>query len=400
MKKSSFMIFLLFLGYVLIYTDKMAIGFSLLPISKEFHLRSDQLGYITGGFFLAYSIFQLPFGWLTDRWGYKKLLPLSLGLLGIFAISFGLLGASLGLLIVIRFLAGIGHSGYPPSCAKAVVSNYSFEQRTFAQSVLLSSSGVAQVVGPLLALWALSTIGWRDYSVILGIIALLLAGCVLFLVPAPITKSSSQSTPEHRTSHYREALKSSLVILLFLSMFCINMSVYGLMAWLPKYMVQQRELPLGTSSAIMALSGAGSWLAFLVTGWVVGRHMQGKEPQVMVVFSVLSGVAVWCLGNSRGELAITLSLVASIICITTAFLTGFTLPMKRLPIEIIGGTMGVLNSGGILGGFVAPIVMGYLISPEHGYTYAFLFLSLAMIIAGLFMLPLIRKVPVALHDVV
>ncbi len=396
MKKSSFMIFLLFLGYVLVYTDKMAIGFSLLPISKEFDLRPDQLGYITGGFFLSYSIFQLPSGWLTDRLGYKKLLPLSLGLLGIFAISFGLLGASLGLLIVIRFLAGIGHSGYPPSCAKAVVSNYSFEQRTFAQSVLLSSSGVAQVVGPLVALWALSTIGWRDYSVTLGIIALLLAGCILFLVPAPTANASSQRT----APRYREALKSPLVVLLFLTMFCINMSVYGLMAWLPKYMVQQREIPLGTSSAILALSGVGSWLSFLVTGWVVGRHMQGKEPQVIVVFSLLSGVAVWCLANSEGELAITLSLVASLICITTAFLTGFTLPMKRLPIEIIGGTMGVLNSGGILGGFVSPIVMGYLITPKYGYTYAFLFLSLAMIVAGLFMLPLIRKIPVVLHDVV
>jgi len=97
---------------------------------------------------------------------------------------------------------------------------------------------------------------------------------------------------------------------------------------------------------------------------------------------------------------VTLSLVASIIFITTAFLTGFTLPMKRLPIEVIGGTMGALNSGGILGGFVAPIVMGYLISPSHGYTYAFLFLSLAMVVAGLFMLPLIRKIPVVLHDVV
>jgi len=396
MKKSSFMIFLLFLGYVLVYTDKMAIGFSLLPISKEFDLRPDQLGYITGGFFLAYAIFQLPSGWLADRLGYKKLLPLSLGLLGIFAISFGLLGASLGLLIVIRFLAGIGHSGYPSSCAKAVVSNYSFEQRTFAQSVLLSSSGVAQVVGPLVALWALSTIGWRDYSVILGIIALLLAGCVSFLIPAPAAHTSAQRS----VPRYSEALKSPLVVLLFLTMFCINMSIYGLMAWLPKYMVQQREIPLSTSSVIMALSGAGSWLAFLVTGWVVGRHMQGKEPQVIVVFAVLSGVALWCLGDSKGELAVTLSLVASIIFITTAFLTGFTLPMKRLPIEVIGGTMGMLNSGGILGGFVAPIVMGYLITPKYGYTYAFLFLSLAMIVAGLFMLPLIRKIPVVLHDVV
>lgn len=75
MQNRSLMIFLLFFGYVLVYLDKTVIGFALLPISREFNLPAQQLGYITGMFFLAYSLFQIPAGWLNDRFGYKKCWP-------------------------------------------------------------------------------------------------------------------------------------------------------------------------------------------------------------------------------------------------------------------------------------------------------------------------------------
>ena len=121
MKNRFLMIFLLFVGYVVVYLDKTVMGFALLPIEREFDLRPEQLGYITGIFFLAYSLFQIPAGWLNDRFGYKKVLSVSLCLLGGFALCFGMLGFGLGLLVTFRFLSGIGHSGYPCSCAKAVV---------------------------------------------------------------------------------------------------------------------------------------------------------------------------------------------------------------------------------------------------------------------------------------
>ncbi len=92
MKSQSQMIFLLFIGYVFVYIDKTVTGFALLPIEKEFGLNAEQLGYITGIFFLAYSLFQVPAGWLNDRIGYKTMLVLSLAALGIFALCFGALG--------------------------------------------------------------------------------------------------------------------------------------------------------------------------------------------------------------------------------------------------------------------------------------------------------------------
>ncbi|MNY55043.1 Major Facilitator Superfamily protein [compost metagenome] len=72
--------------------------------------------------------------------------------------------------------------------------------------------------------------------------------------------------------------------------------------------------------------------------------------------------------------------------------------MKRLPPEVMGAAMGIINTGGTLGGFVAPIVMGYLITVSHGYLSTFIFLALAMVVAGLAMLPLALKTRHALTE--
>ena len=98
--------------------DKTVMGFALLPIEREFGLTTAQLGYITGIFFLAYSLFQVPAGWLNDRIGYKTMLILSLCALGIFALCFGALGMSFGLLLVFRFLSAWGIPAIPAPARK------------------------------------------------------------------------------------------------------------------------------------------------------------------------------------------------------------------------------------------------------------------------------------------
>lgn len=387
MKSRSLMIFLLFIGYAVVYIDKTVMGFALLPIEREFNLQPEQLGYITGIFFLAYSLFQIPAGWLNDRIGYKKVLSMSLFLLGGFALCFGMLGFGLGLLITFRFLSGIGHSGYPCSCAKAVVSNFALEKRTFAQSILLSSAGLAMTAGPLIAVYSLDHLGWRGSFSILGLLAFAIAAAIVVFVPNPVR---AEATPGVKTG-YRELLKNPIVVLLFVSIFCINIPSYGLMAWLPKYLVQQRGMSLDVSGFVVATGGLGIWISSLATGWLVGRYMQNKEPKVIFCCALLSALCIWLVYTSASAITAGLFLFLGYVFLMAAFVTVFTLPMKRLPAEVMGAAMGLINTGGTLGGFVAPIAMGYLITVSHGYLSTFIFLALAMVVAGLAIVPLALK---------
>lgn len=396
MKSRSLMIFLLFVGYAVVYIDKTVIGFALLPIEKEFNLKPEQLGYITGIFFLAYSLFQIPAGWLNDRIGFKKVLILSLFMLGGFALCFGLLGFGFGLLVAFRFLAGVGHSGYPTSCAKAVVANFPLEQRTFAQSILLSSAGLAMTAGPLIAIYSLDSLGWRGSFSVLGILAFVIAICIVIFVPKP-SQALSLKTVSSGGS-YRALLKNPIVLLLFVSIFCINIPSYGLMAWLPKYLVQQRGMSLDTSGLVVATGGLGIWISSLVTGWLVGRYMQGKEPKVVFCSSMLSALCIWMVYTTTSAMTAGLFLFLGYIFLMTSFVTVFTLPMKRLPVDVMGAAMGIINTGGTLGGFVAPIAMGYLITVTQSYFSTFIFLAMAMVVSGLVILPLARRSQTLLRD--
>ena len=71
-----------------------------------------------------------------------------------------------------------------------------------------------------------------------------------------------------------------------------------------------------------------------------------------------------------------------------------TSKQQRIGILIIMIVMVV----GTLGGFVAPIAMGYLITVSHGYLSTFVFLALAMVVAGLAILPLAMKPRATLRD--
>lgn len=386
MNSHSRMIFWLFLGYVIVYFDKTVMGFALIPLEKEFALSTEQLGYITGIFFLAYSLFQIPAGWLNDRIGYKTMLILSISLLGAFAVLFGLLGLSFALLIVFRFLSGVGHSGYPCSCAKAVVSNFELEKRTFAQSILLSSAGLAMTVGPIVVVMALSQFGWRGTFAGLGVIACIIA--VVFAIQLPKAERRAQQAS---TVNYRQLIKNPTVILLFIAIFCINIPSYGLMAWLPKFLVHERHLPLDISGYVVAAGGLGIWISSLGTGWIVGRYFYNREPLVILVCSLLSALCILAIFQMSSPIAASIFLFFGQFFLMGAFVTTFTLPMKRLPVETMGAAIGLVNTGGTLGGFVSPIVMGYLISISEGYQSTFIFLALAMVLAAVAVTPLMLK---------
>ncbi len=171
------------------------------------------------------------------------------------------------------------------------------------------------------------------------------------------------------------------------------------MAWLPKYLVQQRGMSLDVSGMVVATGGLGIWISSLATGWLVGRYMQGKEPKVIFCCALLSALCIWLVFTSASAITAGLFLFLGYVFLMASFVTVFTLPMKRLPSDVMGAAMGIINTGGTLGGFVAPIAMGYLITASHGYLSTFVFLALAMVVAGLAILPLAIKPRAPMCDV-
>jgi MFS family permease len=56
------------------YVDKVCISQTAPFIQKDLHLNKDQMGWVFGVFTLAYALFEIPAGYLGDRFGPRPVL--------------------------------------------------------------------------------------------------------------------------------------------------------------------------------------------------------------------------------------------------------------------------------------------------------------------------------------
>jgi len=64
----------LFLFSVMTYLDRVAIGNVKTPLTEDLGLTNAQMGYVFSAFTLAYGVFEIPTGWLGDRFGPRRVL--------------------------------------------------------------------------------------------------------------------------------------------------------------------------------------------------------------------------------------------------------------------------------------------------------------------------------------
>jgi MFS family permease len=112
-------IVMLFIGTLafLTYFDRVCIAWAGEYIQKDLSLSDRQMGIILGVFWFAYALFEIPGGWLADRYGARKALARIVLAWSLFT---ALSGAATGFvsLFLYRFMFGVGEAGAFPAMAK------------------------------------------------------------------------------------------------------------------------------------------------------------------------------------------------------------------------------------------------------------------------------------------
>ena len=150
-------------------------------LMRSLSISTEAMGVITGAYFLAFGIMQIPTGMLLDRFGPQRtmsgLFVIAASGSAVFAIAEGGVGLTLG-----RALIGIG-------CAAGLMGTLVAVSRWYPQERFATLSGVVYVVGgagvlfattPLAA--AADAIGWRGAFWAMAAITLALAVMLLAVV--------------------------------------------------------------------------------------------------------------------------------------------------------------------------------------------------------------------------
>lgn len=388
-KKKNLVILLiaLFLGYTMVYIDKMSVAYSLIPIAEEWGVGPEVKGGIMSAFFLGYALMQVPMGFAINKFGSRIILIGSVVGIGIFALCFGF-GTSIILLMGIRFLTGlIAHSGYASSASKEVSMNIPLEKRTFAQGILISSSGVAGVVGPLLLSPIITNYGWRAAYQLLTVLSMVIAGIMVFAIPKE--EKLSQDTFKKDSVSLKVVWLDKRVWVLFFAAFFINNILYGSINWMPSFLTEQAGLTLNKAASVNSIAGIFSLIGAIGGSYIVGKFFHNKEKLVVSVTGVLGTIALFSVYFVSSVLLITLLMGLANFLLTITFVSLMSIPLKIFSGAIFAPSYATLATGGIVGGFVSPMLIGFLIKLSNGsYITTFMFFLIMGILTTMTILTL------------
>ena len=114
---------LLFAISVVTYIDRVNISVTARQMMPALGLTDLQMGQVFSAFVFGYALFQIPGGWLGDRWGAKRVLTLAIIWWSLFTALTAVAAilplataiGALGSLILVRFLVGIGEAAALPT---------------------------------------------------------------------------------------------------------------------------------------------------------------------------------------------------------------------------------------------------------------------------------------------
>src|SRR6202050_5516221 len=109
---------LLFLAGLINYFDRTIVSVALPVIALDLHIGPARIRVLLSAFFWSYALMQVPIGALADRYNLRWLYA---GCFALWSLTCGLTGfsSSLGVMIVLRIMLGIGESIYLPGGMKA-----------------------------------------------------------------------------------------------------------------------------------------------------------------------------------------------------------------------------------------------------------------------------------------
>jgi MFS family permease len=377
-----------FLVSFITYLDRVCISAAAPSMRVDLSLSQMQMGYVFSVFALAYGIFEIPMGWLGDRYGQKNVLTRIVASWSAFTIFTGMVNNYV-LLLGIRFLFGGAEAGAFPTLSRALARWFPIDERGRVNGVMWMGARLGGSLAPPIAMWSIVTFGWRETFYVFGSIGIV--WCFFFWRwyrdnPADhpavnqaeleyIQRGTVQSKPR-QTFPWLRIFQSGTLWALFVMYFCSAYGTIFFVTWMPTYLIEEHGLSLERSGWLAALPMGVGALACLVGGsvsdWLVRRLGSLKWGRRIVGFGGygLAAVGFGIAAQMRDPIAAVLWL---------SFAQGvqdLAVPVAWATCVDVGGRMGgtatgFMNTASSIGAIVSPLVAARLRETYGSFTVMF-----------------------------
>ncbi|MGB9035556.1 MFS transporter [Arthrobacter sp. UCD-GKA] len=411
---------ILLLCYTFAYLDRVNIGFAKLHMQEDVPLLTEAVfGIGAGLFFLAYACLEIPSNLLMHKVGARRTITRIMILWGLTSSSMLFVRDETSFYIL-RILLGIFEAGFAPGIILYLTYWYPARRMAAVMGIYMLAGPIGSILGSGVSAAIIAATdnlgglaGWQWMFVIQGLPCVLL-GYIFWKsmadrpADAPwltdqeksiVAKAIDETAAGQSTHKFIDALREPSVYVMAAAYFGIMCGIYAVSFWLPTILKDngiQSTFVIGMLTAIPYILTIP---AMILLSRSSDRHQERKWHAVVPSLVAAAGLTVAAFTASN----FILSFVA--LCIAVCAVWGAYTVFWAVPSHHFGGTAAVggiafINTIGILGGFVAPTIMGF-VREATGSTQGGLLTMVGLLfmsIAALLFLPVVlrnRKIEVA-----
>jgi ACS family glucarate transporter-like MFS transporter len=381
-----------FLLAIVTYLDRVCISAAAPFIMRDLGLSVLQMSVVFSAFTLAYSLFEVPSGWLGDVRGPRRVLTRIVLWWSGFTM---LTGAAAGFrsLVAIRFLFGAGEAGAFPNMARAFSTWFPARERGRANGVMFFGSRMGGMLSAPLALLLIRGVGWRATFFVFGAIGVIWAAAwhmwyrdrprehpavnaeELALIEQQVSPSALTGHIHARHTPWRAMLTSRNLYAICAMYFAFGYGLYFYFTWLPTYLIQVLGFSLLGGGIFAALPFLLAGLADLAGGWTTDRlartsGLRNARCGLGCVAFLTSAALV--VGSIAAPHPVAKAALLAVALAAADFALGACWAVcLDVGADHAGVVTGFMNTFGNLGGLIGPIVVGIAVDRWQSWTFPF-----------------------------
>lgn len=411
---SRFQKLVVFLGFCVIALDGFDIaimGFIAPTLKHEWGVTNYELGFVISAALIGLALGAILSGPLADWLGRKKIIVNSVFFFGFWTIVTAF-SQNIEQMIFFRFMTGLGLSAAMPNIG-TLVSEYAPErQRSFLITVIFCGFTFGAAAGGFSASWLIPRFGWHSLMALGGILPLLFAPLLIWLLPESVrflvVKRASAARirailqrlyPGQIADNAEFTLPAQPVnanamrlvlsrhyrlgsLMLWLVYFMGLFLVYILGSWLPT-LVKEVGLTVSQAAVMTAIYQAGGTVGSLFAGWLMDRI---NPHRALGLIYAIGGLFTMAMGYAAASFA----LLCLLAFVSGACLNGANTGMNALSARYYptqaratGSSWmhGVGRMGAILSAFAGAEMMALNLSFEN--VFLILGIPAALTVVGL-----------------
>jgi MFS family permease len=354
-----------------------------IPVTQEF-------GWTRSQFFAGLSLATMlaavivPFvGRIVDERGARKVILPGILAFGVIVAALSQLNGSWLQYLAIMMFLGVAVMMHGPLPYTRVVVEAAGPRRGLALAIALTGSTVGLIAVPPLCSTLIASFGWRITETILGalVIAVALPPALLFIgrcskgAMAEASEPMPAAMPAFPWRELGEPVFWVLATALLLNAIAVNAFLGHIAA-----IAIDRGLPISVGAVAVSMSGVGSAVGRLASGYMLDRI---KSPQVGQLWFMLAlgGLLIAAFGTGPGSVILAAALIGATLGAESELIAYLT--SRFYPRRLYGRMYGLLFPFFMAGVSLGPLAFAMLFDAAGSYRPGFLVMAVAQLLGCL-----------------